>query len=308
MDKLDLSVELGPLKLKNPVVSASGTFGFGDEIAEYYDPDLLGAITVKGLTIKPTSGNPSPRIVETAGGLLNSIGLENPGLERFILNKIELIGKFKSPVIVNISGHSRDDFAYLAERLAPYRQIDALEVNVSCPNLAGGGMAFGTSSELIYQVTSSVRENYPGPVIVKLSPNVTDIVEMAAAAVEGGADIISMINTLLGMAIDRDTQRPMLGNVFGGLSGPAIKPIALRMVYQVASEIDVPIIGMGGIMNSGDAIEFLLAGASAIAVGTATLIDPGAGIKVIKGIKRYMKEKNIEKISEIKGKALKKGR
>ncbi len=305
MEKTDLSVELGSLRLKNPVITASGTFGFGDELAEFIDIDRLGAVTLKGLTREPSSGNPVPRIVETPAGILNSIGLENPGIERFIAEKTEIISQFSTPVVVNISGYTQDDFALLAEKLAPCSGIAALEVNVSCPNIAGGGMAFGTDSELIYQITRRVRDNYPGPVIVKLSPNVTDIVEMAHGAVEGGADIISMINTLLGMAVDIDNQKPVLGNIFGGLSGPAIKPVALRMVYQVASEVDIPIIGMGGIMTAEDAIEFMLAGASAIAVGTATLVDPAASLKIIAGIEDYLEENEIEDVSGIIGKVMK---
>ncbi|MDI3547087.1 MAG: dihydroorotate dehydrogenase catalytic subunit [Halanaerobiales bacterium] len=304
MIELDLTTRLASLKLKNPVITASGTCGYGEELKEYLDPDIPGAITVKGLTIKPSVGNPAPRITETPAGILNSIGLENPGLEEFLATKLSVIGKLNVPVLVNISGHSLDDFAFLAEKLAPYPQIAGLEVNVSCPNLAGGGMAFGTDSELVYRVAYRVKENYPGPVIIKLTPNVTDIVEMAEAAVAGGADIISLINTLLAMAIDIDDKRPLLGNTFGGLSGPAIKPVALRMVYQVASRVKIPIIGMGGIMTGRDAIEFILAGASAVAVGTATLIDPGAVARIIEEIKEYMIEKEIKRIKDLIGQAL----
>lgn len=304
MIELDLTTRLASLKLKNPVITASGTCGYGEELKEYLDPDIPGAITVKGLTIKPSVGNPAPRITETPAGILNSIGLENPGLEEFLATKLSVIGKLNVPVLVNISGHSLDDFAFLAEKLAPYPQIAGLEVNVSCPNLAGGGMAFGTDSELVYRVAYRVKENYPGPVIIKLTPNVTDIVEMAEAAVAGGADIISLINTLLAMAIDIDDKRPLLGNTFGGLSGPAIKPVALRMVYQVASRVKIPIIGMGGIMTGRDAIEFILAGASAVAVGTATLIEPGAVARIIEEIKEYMVEKEIKRITDLIGQAL----
>lgn len=301
MTKMNLSVNLGPLFLQNPVLTSSGTCGFGEELMDYLDIEQLGAITVKGITVEPSSGNKTPRIVETAAGLLNSIGLENPGLDKFIENKLEVINQFRVPVIVNISGHSLDDFAVLSGKLASYSEIAGLEVNVSCPNIAGGGMAFGTDSKQVYQVTQIVKENYPGPVIVKLSPNVTDIVEIAAAAEEGGADIISLINTLLGMAIDAETQKPELGNIMGGLSGPAIKPVALRMVYQVATAVDIPVIGMGGIMSGEDAVEFLLAGASAVSVGTATLVDPGASIRILEGIREYLQEKNIHQIEDIIG-------
>ena len=299
----NLSVDLGPLKLKNPLITASGTFGFGDELKDFYDPELLGAITVKGITVEPSTGNRTPRIAETAGGLLNSIGLENPGLAGFIDEKLDIIAGFDNHVLVNISGHSVDDFVRLAAGLAPYSEISALEVNISCPNIAGGGMAFGTDCNLIYEITSKVKQEYGGPVIVKLSPNVTDIVAMARAAQEAGADIISMINTLLGMAIDVEKRRPVLGNVFGGLSGPAVKPVALRMVYQVTAELDIPVIGMGGIMTGEDALEFMLAGASAVAVGTANLVNPAAPVRILEEIKRYCLRNNIANIRELIGQA-----
>ncbi len=303
MNKPDLSVELGSLNLQNPLITASGTCGFGEEMEDYLDINSLGAITVKGLTLEASTGNSTPRIAETASGLLNAIGLENPGLEGFIEDKLEIIGRYDIPVIVNISGHSIEDFAVMAGRLSPYEEISALEVNVSCPNIAGGGMVFGTDSELLYKVTKGVRENYDGPLVVKLSPNVTDIVEMAEAAAEGGADIISLINTLLGMAIDIQKQEPVLANIFGGLSGPAIKPVALRMVYQVAKEIDLPLIGMGGIMTGEDVLEFILAGASAVGIGTATLVAPTACNRILEEVKEYMIKNDIHKLSELRGKA-----
>ncbi len=303
MGSVDLSIKLGSLQLKNPVMTASGTCGFGEELAEYFDIEKLGALTVKGLTIEPCSGNPTPRIAETAAGMLNSIGLENPGLNEFINTKMDVIEKFKFPVFVNISGHALDDFAYMAEKLAAFPEIAGIEVNVSCPNLAGGGMAFGTDSELVYRVTERVNANYPGMVIVKLAPNVTDIVEIAKAAESAGADAVSLINTLLGMAIDVDKQQPVLGNVFGGLSGPAVKPVALRMVYQVAGEVRIPVIGMGGIMTGEDAVEFLLAGARAVAIGTATLVRPDAGPVIIEQIKEYMQKHGINRLADIIGKA-----
>ena len=303
MSNLDMSVSLGNMDLKNPVMTASGTFGYGDEVKDYMNPDILGAITVKGLTVEPTSGNSTPRIAETPSGLLNSIGLENPGVDNFIKNKLEIIRKINSPIIVNISGHSLKDFAILAKKLEPYPEIKALEVNVSCPNIAGGGMAFGTDSDLVYEVTETVKNNYSGTVITKLSPNVTDIVEMALAAEKGGADVISLINTLLGMSIDVEKRSPVLGNVLGGLSGPAIKPVALRMVYQTYKKIGIPIIGIGGIMTGEDAVEFMLAGASAVAVGTANLIEPDASQNILNEIKNYMEQKNITDIKNIIGEA-----
>ncbi len=300
---IDLSTKISSLKLKNPLITASGTCGFGVELNDFINIERLGAITVKGITVNPRTGNPTPRIVETSAGILNSIGLENPGVDEFINKKLADIKKYNIPLIVNISGHSIEDFCSLAEKLSSYREISALEVNVSCPNIAGGGMAFGTDSNLIYQVTKEVRKVYNGITIVKLSPNVTDIVEMAKAAEEAGADIISLINTLLGMKVDINKRRPELGNIFGGLSGPAIKPVALRMVYQVAANIDIPIIGMGGIMSGNDALEFLMAGASAVAVGTATMIDPELPLKIIGEIEEYMKYNEINSLSEIIGSA-----
>lgn len=300
---IDLSTKMSSLKLKNPLITASGTCGFGVELSDFIDIERLGAITVKGITVNPRTGNPTPRIVETSAGILNSIGLENPGVDEFVSEKLAIIKEYDVPLIVNISGHSIEDFCSLAEKLSTYQEISALEVNVSCPNIAGGGMAFGTDANLIYQVTNEVRRVYNGIIIVKLSPNVTDIVEMAKAAEEAGADIISLINTLLGMKIDTNRRRPELGNIFGGLSGPAIKPVALRMVYQVAANIDIPIIGMGGIMSGNDALEFLMAGASAVAVGTATMIDPELPLKIISEIEEYMKNNEINSLSEIIGSA-----
>ncbi|MFW6389499.1 MAG: dihydroorotate dehydrogenase [Halanaerobiales bacterium] len=301
MTNINSAVKLASIKLKNPVITASGTCGFGQELTGFFDIEKLGGLTVKGITIKPSRGNTMPRIAETPAGLLNSIGLENPGINSFIENKLKMLKQYKLPVIVNISGHSIDDFAYIAEKLAPYSEIDALEVNVSCPNIAGGGMAFGTDEKLVYKVTEVVKNNYPKDIIVKLSPNVTDITAVAKAAEEAGADIISLINTLLGMAIDVKKEKPVLGNIFGGLSGPAIKPVALRMVYQVAEAVEAPIIGMGGIMNGEDALEFIMAGASAVAVGTATLINPDACLKISKEIELILKEKKIDNINSLVG-------
>ena len=303
MNKNLLNLKLGDLELKNPIITASGTFGFAKDLEDYFSVEKLGAITLKGITVKKSKGNPLPRIAETPAGILNSIGLENPGIEKFVEKIIPEIKDINLPVIANISGYSVEDFVCLAEKLSKQKAINAIEVNVSCPNIKDGGMAFGTDSEMIYKVTKKVKSVYSGQIIVKLSPNVTDIVEMAEAAVEGGADIVSLINTLLGMAIDIKKQKAVLGNTFGGLSGPAIKPVALRMVYQVAKAINVPIIGMGGIMSGEDAIEFLLAGASAVGVGTATLRDPNASIRIIEELKNYIKENNINSLNEIIGKA-----
>ena len=303
MNKNNLKTKLANLKLKNPVITASGTFGFGTELDEYLSIKDLGAITLKGITVDKSEGNALPRIAETPAGVLNSIGLENPGIDNFKQEVIPEIATLEVPAIANISGYSVKDFVQLAESLEDEDCIDAIEVNVSCPNIKDGGMAFGTDPEMIYRVTREVAKVYSGTIIVKLSPNVTDIVKMAEAAVEGGADIISLINTLLGMAIDIDKKEPVLANTFGGLSGPAVKPVALRMVYQIYEAIDVPIIGMGGIMNGKDAIEFLLAGASAVGVGTATLRDPAASVTIVSQIKEYLEENNIENISEIIGEA-----
>jgi len=303
MNKNNLKTKLANLKLKNPVITASGTFGFGTELDEYLSVKDLGAITLKGITVDKSEGNALPRIAETPAGVLNSIGLENPGIDNFKQEVIPEIATLEVPAIANISGYSVKDFVQLAESLEDEDCIDAIEVNVSCPNIKDGGMAFGTDPEMIYRVTREVAKVYSGTIIVKLSPNVTDIIKMAEAAVEGGADIISLINTLLGMAIDIDKKEPVLANTFGGLSGPAVKPVALRMVYQIYEAIDVPIIGMGGIMNGKDAIEFLLAGASAVGVGTATLRDPAASVTIVSQIKEYLEENNIENVSEIIGEA-----
>ena len=303
MNDIDLSVKIGDMEWKNPITTASGTAGYGQELKDYFDPEIMGALTVKGLTVEPTDGNPTPRIAETTGGILNSIGLENPGLKKFLKGEIENLGEFELPVIVNISGYSVDEFEKLASGLASCEEISALEVNVSCPNIKGGGMAFGTDSELIYKITKKIKKIYPGTVIVKLSPNVTDIVEMAEAVQAGGADCVSLINTLRGMAIDIEERKPLLGNIFGGLSGPAIKPVALSMVYQVSKVIDIPILGMGGIMNGEDVLEFIMAGASAVAVGTATLIDPEAVPEILKEIENYMIDNDIEKIKDLIGEA-----
>jgi dihydroorotate dehydrogenase (NAD+) catalytic subunit len=297
---IDLSVDIGGLKLKNPVIAASGTFGFGREHSEFIDLNRLGGISVKGLTLKPRQGNKPPRIVETPSGILNSVGLQNPGVEEFIKNDLEFLRSFSAAVIVNIAGNTIDEYCRMAEILSD-ADIDAIELNVSCPNVKTGCVAFGNSASGIDEITSRVRQYCKKPLIVKLTPNVSNISEIAAAAEAAGADSISLINTLLGMAIDIETRRPVLANNTGGLSGPAVRPIAVRMVYEVYQKVKIPIIGMGGITDGNDAVEFLIAGASAVMVGTAGLIDPGTCIKVCEGIENYMNRHNFNKLSEFAG-------
>lgn len=305
---IDLAVDIAGLKLKNPVLTASGTFGFGREYEEYFNPSLLGGIITKGITMEPRSGNLPPRLHETPAGLLNSIGLENPGVEKFINDYLPPIQeKVSTTLIVNISGDTVEQYAEIASKLDGVSGVDALEINISCPNVQKGGMIFGASPETAAAVVAAARKETSLPLIVKLSPNVTDIVEIASAAVDAGADALSLINTLLGMAIDIENESPALGNVFGGLSGPAVKPIALRMLWQVSQKVEVPIIGMGGITKGRDALEFLLAGASAVAVGTSNFVNPFAAVEIISDIELYMKEKEYSSLEQIIGKAWKKG-
>lgn len=284
----DLSVQLGPLALANPVLTASGTFGYGEEFAGLVRLERLGGLVTKGISLFPRAGNPPPRVVETACGMLNAIGLENVGLERFVHEKMDFLRRCGTRIIVNILGDSIEDYAGLAEGLSTVPGIDALEVNISCPNVKHGGVAFGTVPAMAAAVTRAVRGASGLPLIVKLTPNVTDIVTVAQAVAEAGADAVSLINTLLGMAIDSRSRRPRLGNVVGGLSGPAIKPVALRMVWQVARAVKVPVIGIGGIGSAEDAIEFLLAGATAVQVGTANFYHPGTTEEIIDGIAAYL--------------------
>jgi len=286
---IDLSVALGPLSLANPVLTASGTFGYGAEFAALVPLNRLGGVVVKGISLAPRPGNPPPRVVETPCGMLNAIGLENVGVQRFISDKMPFLRTCGCRVIVNILGDSIEEYGALAEALTGVAGIDALEINISCPNVKKGGVAFGTVPKMATAVTRTVKAATDLPVIVKLSPNVTDIVAMAQAVVEGGADAISLVNTLIGMAIDATTRRPKLANVIGGLSGPAIKPVALRMVWQVASAVTVPVIGIGGIGTAEDAIEFLLAGATAIEVGTANFYNPAATGEIVAGIEDYLR-------------------
>lgn len=297
---MNLSVKIGNLELKNPVMGASGTFGFGKEYEDFLDVNEIGAIVTKGVTPKPRAGNPGVRIAETPAGMLNCIGLENPGVDVFIYEILPKIKKYNTAVIVNISAGSVEEYAEMAWRL-DIDGVDAVEVNISCPNVKEGGIVFGTDPKAAAAVTHAVKTHTSKTVIVKLSPNVTDIVEMAKAVEKAGADAISMINTLTGMAIDINTRKPLLGNITGGLSGPAVKPVALRMVWQVAKAVNIPIIGMGGIVTAEDAIEFMLAGATAVAIGAHNFVDPSALKVVTDGIAEYMKKNNIKDVNELVG-------
>ena len=302
MDNINLTTKLGRLKLKNPVLVASGTFGYGEEYSQFLNLNELGGIVTKAVTLNPTAGNPPPRLAETPAGLLNCIGLENPGVDVFIKEKLSFLRKFNTRIIVNIAGEKKSDYIELTELLNKKEGIDALEINVSCPNVKTGGYNLGINPKEVYSLTKSLKKITNLPLIVKLTPNVTDITETAKAAEDGGAEALSLINTLLGMAIDISTQKPKLSNITGGLSGPAIRPVAVRMVWQVAQKVKIPLVGMGGIMGSEDALEFVLAGASAIAIGTANFVDPKTPIKVIEGIKCYLKEKGINNFQELIGK------
>ena len=297
----DMGIELGPLKLKNPVMTASGTFGYGREFAPFMNLNRLGAIVVKGLSLQPSVGNRPPRIVETAGGMLNAIGLENVGLKAFAKDKLPFLRTLQTPVIVNIYGRSVAEYARLAAGLDALDGIGAVEVNISCPNVKAGGVAFGTNPKMAGRVVRTVRRKTSLPVIVKLSPNVTDIAAMARCVVDSGADIVSLINTITGMAIDVATRRPKLANVTGGLSGPAIKPVALRMVWQVASTVAVPVIGIGGIASASDALEFLIAGASAVQVGTANFVNPAAAVGIVEEMERFLIRNRIARAKDMIG-------
>ena len=297
---MNLAVKIGNLELKNPVMGASGTFGFGKEYEDFLDVNEIGAIVTKGVTPKPRAGNPGVRIAETPAGMLNCIGLENPGVDAFICDILPKIKKYNTAVIVNISASTVEEYAEMAWRL-DINGVDAVEVNISCPNVKEGGIVFGTDPKAAAAVTRAVKTHTSKTVIVKLSPNVTDITVMAKAVEEAGADAISMINTLTGMVIDINTRKPLLGNITGGLSGPAVKPVAVRMVWQVAKAVKIPIIGMGGITCAEDAIEFMLAGATAVAVGAYNFVDPSALKVVADGIADYMKKHNIEDVNELVG-------
>lgn len=296
-----LEVNIGSLRLKNPVLTASGTFGYGLEFADFIDLNAIGGFIVKGTTLHPRQGNDYPRMVETASGMLNCVGLQNKGVDYFCDVIYPQLSGFDTNVIVNVSGSSPDEYAECAARIARLERVPAIELNISCPNVKDGGMAFGVTVSGAASVVRAVRKAYPKTLIVKLSPNVTDIVEIAKAVEGEGADCVSLINTLMGMAIDIERRRPMLSISTGGLSGPAVKPVALRMVWQVARAVNIPVIGLGGIMNARDAIEFLMAGATAIQVGTANFIDPSVTVKIVKGMDEWLEAHGCKSVDEIIG-------
>jgi dihydroorotate dehydrogenase (NAD+) catalytic subunit len=298
---VNLGINIGGLHFKNPVMTASGTFGYGPEFDDFMDVSRLGAIFIKGLTLEPREGNKYPRMAETPAGMLNAVGLQNKGIEYFESSIYPRIKDYDTHIIVNINGSYLDDYVTLAARLNTLEKIPGIELNISCPNVKMGGMAFGTNLDSAREVTRAVRSAYKKKLIVKLSPNVTNIVDFARVVEEEGADSISLINTLLGMSIDVNKMRPSLSTITGGLSGPAIKPVALRMVWQVANAVKIPVIGMGGIMNTADALEFILAGASAVQIGTASFIDPQASVKILEGIEEYLLRKGFKDINEIIG-------
>lgn len=297
---MNLSVDFAGVTMKNPVTTASGTFGSGAEYGEYVDLNRLGAVTTKGVANVPWPGNPTPRVCETYGGMLNAIGLQNPGIDVFVERDIPYLKQYDTRIIVNVCGHTTEEYLEVVERLAD-QDVDLLEINISCPNVKEGGIAFGQNPKLVEQITAEIKKKAKQPVIMKLSPNVTDITETAKAAEAGGADALSLINTLTGMKIDINRRRFALANQTGGMSGPAVKPVAVRMVYQVAHAVKLPVLGMGGIRTAEDALEFIMAGASMVAVGTANFNNPTATVDVIEGIEQFMKEHHIEDIHELIG-------
>jgi len=298
---VDLKININKLELKNPVTTASGTYGYGEEFIDFMDVNRLAAIFVKGITLENREGNPYPRMAETASGMLNSVGLQNKGVDYFINTIYPRIRNFDTHIIPNVNGSTIEDYVTVASKLNGLKGIKAIELNISCPNVKAGGMAFGINPKSAKEATRAVRDVFNGTLIVKLSPNVTDIAEMARIVEDAGADSVSLVNTFLGMAINAETRRPILGTITGGLSGPAIKPIALRMVWDVYRAVKVPVIGMGGIMNATDAIEFILAGSSAIQVGTANYIDPAVSIKILDGIENYMTRHGVKSVTELIG-------
>lgn len=298
---VDLSVEIGKLKLKNPIMTASGTFGYGEEFADFIDLNRLGGIIVKGTTLHHREGNPYPRMAETPSGMLNAVGLQNKGVDYFIEHIYPRIKDLDTRVIVNVSGSCIDDYVAVCDKLTPLDKVAAVEINISCPNVKQGGMGFGTTCSGAESVTSAVRKAYDGTMIVKLTPNVTDITEIARAVEAAGADAVSLTNTFLGMAIDVEKRKPMLSTITGGLSGPCIRPIAVRMVWQVANAVKVPVVGLGGIASGRDAIEFLLAGATAVQIGTANFVDPQVTVKAIDYIEDYLKRHQIASVRELIG-------
>ena len=304
INKPNLEVEIAGIKLKNPVMTASGTFGYGEEFSPFIDLDRLGAMVLKGITLKPKRGNPPPRIIETPSGMLNAIGLQNVGVEVLIKEKLPYLKKFNTPVIINISGDTIEEYIELARRLGEVSKemgVAGLEVNISCPNVKNGDMAWGTDAKATYKIVSSIRKVTTLPLIVKLTPNVTDIKIIAQAAEEAGADALSLINTLVGMAVDIDSRKPKLANISGGLSGPAVKPVALWLVWQVFQTVNIPVIGIGGIIKVEDALEFIIAGARAIEIGTANFINPNITIEITEGIKKYLIKNNIKDVNELVG-------
>jgi dihydroorotate dehydrogenase (NAD+) catalytic subunit len=298
---VSLAVEIGSLKIKNPVMTASGTFGYGEEYASYVDLNKLGAIVVKGLSLNPRLGNPPPRIMETAGGMLNAVGLQNIGVDVFIEEKLPFLQKYDVAVIANIYGESYLEYQKVARKLSSVKGVHALEVNVSCPNVKKGGLSFGSDPKAAAEVTRRVKGETNLPVIVKLTPNVTDVAAIAQAVEKAGANAVSLINTLAGMSVDLKTRMSHLKNITGGLSGPAIKPVALRMVWQVVKRVSIPVIGIGGIMNAEDALEFLILGAKAVQIGTANFINPRATLNIIEGMQNYLIDNKIEDINDIIG-------
>lgn len=299
---IDMSVNIAGIKMKNPVMTASGTYGFGREYAKFYDLSKLGGIVVKGLTLEPREGNKPPRIAETPAGMLNSVGLQNPGIEYFLKEELPFLRSYDVAVIANIAGNTVEEYCKMTSRIGG--SVDGIELNISCPNVKEGGVAFGTKCESVYNITRRVKELCEVPLIVKLSPNVTDIKEIALAAQEGGADALSLINTLLGMSIDIKTRKPVLANVVGGLSGPAVKPVAVRMVWQVAQAVNIPVVGMGGISTWQDAVEFMLVGADAVSVGTANFVDAYTPLKIAEGVKDYVQRNGFKSAGELKGKVV----
>lgn len=299
---MNLSVDLGAgLRLANPVLTASGTFGYGSEFADFMDLDRLGGFIVKGTTLEPREGNDAPRMVETPSGMINAVGLQNKGVDYFVEHIYPTLTRYKSEIIVNVSGKSVADYQETARRLAHLERIRAIEVNISCPNVKAGGMAFGTTCAGAAEVTAAVRKAWPRHMMVKLSPNVTDITEIAAAVEGAGADSVSLINTLLAMVVDVEHRRPAVSTVTGGLSGPAVRPVAVRMVWQVARRVGIPVVGLGGITCADDALQFIMAGASAVQIGTYNFVDPGCAVKVVDGIEDYLRRHGFDDIAQIRG-------
>lgn len=301
MNTTDLSVEISGLRFKNPVLAASGTFGYGLEFTQFFDLSELGGFCTKGLSLKPMAGSPPGRIFETPAGLLNAIGLENVGTENFVRDKLPLLERYHTHVIANIFGKTIQEFVAITEKLNPHRKVSALELNISCPNIKEGGIQFGHDPDMTFRVVEAARKVSQKPVWVKLSPNVTDITVFARACESAGADAISLVNTFVGMSVDVHKRRPMLANITGGLSGPAIRPLAVRLVFEVAQAVKIPVIGIGGIVSAQDALEFMIAGARAIQVGTANFFDPLVTIKVIRGLREYCREHSVKNISELVG-------